>query len=386
VSSSERIVSERAASAVSQAKETEVSWLREVPAHWQHVQLGRIGRFSKGSGGTKEDEVPDGVPCIRYGDLYSKYGSFITNAHSFVDPERVTDYTPVRFGDLLFAGSGETLDEIGKSAVNLIQSDVVCGGDVVIFRPNRVILPRFLGYAADCPSSIYQKACMGRGTTVMHIYADELKYLHIALPPIAEQAAIVRFLDYADRRIRRAIRAKRKLIALLNELKQSVIHRAVTRGLDPNVRLRPSGVEWLGDVPEHWQVKRLYQATDPRRPIMYGIVLPGPNVDEGVYIVKGGNCEPGCLQPERLSRTTHEIDAAHSRSRLRANDIVFAIRGGVGAAEVVPPGLEGANLTQDAARIAPADDVRLAGCCIRFDRRSFKRMSPLASLARPFEA
>ncbi len=76
------------------------------------------------------------------------------------------------------------------------------------------------------------------------------------VPPLAEQAAIVRFLDHADRRIRRCIRAKQKLIALLNEQKQAMIHRAVTRGLDPNVRLKPSGVDWLGDVPEHWEVVR----------------------------------------------------------------------------------------------------------------------------------
>ena len=74
------------------------------------------------------------------------------------------------------------------------------------------------------------------------------------LPPLPEQAAIVRFLDHADRRIRRYIRAKQKLIKLLEEQKQAIIHRAVTRGLDPNVRLKPSGVEWLGDVPEHWEV------------------------------------------------------------------------------------------------------------------------------------
>jgi len=76
------------------------------------------------------------------------------------------------------------------------------------------------------------------------------------LPPPEEQAAIVRFLDHADRRIRRHIRAKQKLIKLLEEQKQATIHRAVTRGLDPNVRLKPSGVKWLGDVPEHWEVAR----------------------------------------------------------------------------------------------------------------------------------
>ena len=74
------------------------------------------------------------------------------------------------------------------------------------------------------------------------------------LPPLAEQAAIVRYLDHVDRRISRYIRAKQRLIELLEEEKQAIIHRAVTRGLDPNVRLKPSGVEWLGDVPEHWEV------------------------------------------------------------------------------------------------------------------------------------
>jgi type I restriction enzyme S subunit len=77
------------------------------------------------------------------------------------------------------------------------------------------------------------------------------------VPPLVEQTAIVRFLDHADRRIRRYIRAKQKLIKLLEEQKQAIIHRAVTRGLDPNVPLKPSGVEWLGDVPEHWEVRQI---------------------------------------------------------------------------------------------------------------------------------
>ena len=73
-------------------------------------------------------------------------------------------------------------------------------------------------------------------------------------PPLSEQRAIVRYLDDVDERIRRYVSAKERLIALLEEERQAVIHRAVTRGLDPNVRLKPSGVEWLGDVPAHWEV------------------------------------------------------------------------------------------------------------------------------------
>jgi len=98
----------------------------------------------------------------------------------------------------------------------------------------------------------------------------------LTFPPNNEQSAIVRFLDHADRRIRRYIRAKQKLIKLLNEQKQAIIHRAVTRGLDPNVRLKPSGVEWLGDVPEHWgveRVKNLFRLRTEKSGMSHGMEL-----------------------------------------------------------------------------------------------------------------
>jgi type I restriction enzyme S subunit len=119
------------------------------------------------------------------------------------------------------------------------------------------MIPRFLGYASDASQSVHQKACMGHGVTIMHIYIDELKHLRLAVPPLPEQAAIAKYLDYMDRRIRRYISAKQRLIKLLEEQKQAVIYGPVTRGLDPNVRLKASGVPWLGDVPEHWGVVRL---------------------------------------------------------------------------------------------------------------------------------
>jgi type I restriction enzyme, S subunit len=90
---------------------------------------------------------------------------------------------------------------------------------------------------------------------------------------------------------------------------------------------------------------------------MYGIVLPGPNVDEGVMIVKGGDVKPKRLTPETLCKTTAEIEKGYARSRLKSGDLVIAIRGGIGDIEIVLPDIEGANLTQDAARIAPQRNV-----------------------------
>ena len=229
----------------------------DVPEHWEVVQLGRIGVFSKGSGGTKDDEVLNGIPCVRYGDLYTTHEFVISQTRSYVSPEKASAYTPIHRGDVLFPTSGETIEEIGKSAVNLLNTQVLCGGDLIIFRPTIPMEPKFAGYALDCPVAQTQKSLMGRGITIMHIYSGQLKYLWLSLPPLPEQRSIVRYLDYVDRRIWRYVAAKRRLIALLEEEKQAIVNQAVTRGLDPNVRLKPSGVEWLGDVPEHWELSRV---------------------------------------------------------------------------------------------------------------------------------
>ena len=167
-----------------------------------------------------------------------------------------------------------------------MESPACCGGDVILFRPDIEIDARFSGYAIDCSQSQYQKSCMGRGITIMHIYGDELKRLWVGVPPLPEQAAIVRYLDRVDRRIRCYVAAKRKLVALMEEEKQAVVTRAVTRGLDPNARLKPSGVEWLGDVPEHWEVRRLKTICGMKS----GEGITAESIEAiGAYPVYGGN-------------------------------------------------------------------------------------------------
>ena len=228
----------------SETKDSGVELLGDVPGHWQVRTLGQVGRFWKGNGGSKEDEIDAGIPCIRYGDLYTKHTLFIHDSRAFVSRERAKNYTPIEFGDVLFAASGETIEEIGKSAVNLIRGDVVCGGDVILFRANQPIDPSFLGYATDCRPATVQKARMGRGFTVVHIYASQLKRLALVLPPVPEQMAIAQFLDHARHRIHNYIHAKEKLFTgeisygarppngLLNEFLMRLISEVTTGKLD----------------------------------------------------------------------------------------------------------------------------------------------------------
>lgn len=106
------------------------------------------------------------------------------------------------------------------------------------------------------PVVVHQLHVAANGVTRFGLTHDAIKSAWLPIPSPAEQEAIANFLEQADRRIRRYIRAKRQLIKLLEEEKRAIIDRAVTQGCDPDVRLRPSGVEWLGDIPEHWGVER----------------------------------------------------------------------------------------------------------------------------------
>ncbi|MCX6014520.1 MAG: restriction endonuclease subunit S, partial [Chloroflexales bacterium] len=150
----------------------------------------------------------------------------------------------------------------------------ICGGDTVIFRPfENIFFGRFLGYTCDSVHSQQQKSSMYRGTTIKHIYPDELKNIIIPLPPLAEQQAIAAFLDRECARIDALVAAQQRMIALSKEKRQALISHAVTRGLDPAAPCKDSGVAWLGQVPAHWEVKRLKTNAD---------IIPS-NIDKKSY-------------------------------------------------------------------------------------------------------
>ena len=213
-------------------KHSNVPQLGHVPNHWQVTQLGRIGVFSKGSGGTKDDEVAEGLPCVRYADIYTSHKYFVRQTRSFVAPHRAPDYAPTQYGDVLFTGSGETVEDIGKSVVNLINGEAYCGGDVILFRPRAATQSEFLGYLLDSPMVAHQKSCMGRGITIMHIYSSQLKYLWLAIPPFEEQTNIAKHLEKTTKRFDDTIQRTRVQIDLMNEYHTRLISDVVTGQLD----------------------------------------------------------------------------------------------------------------------------------------------------------
>ena len=325
-------------------RDSGVEWLGKVPEHWELRRLGAFGWFFKGNGGTKADETEEGVPCIRYGDLYTRHEFFITESKSRVSPHRAETYTPVCYGDVLFAGSGETLEEIGKSAVNMIGGPVVCGGDVIVFRPTIDLDAEFIGWSTDCRQAASQKARMGRGITVMHIYSSNLKDLAVALPPLPEQRAIARFLDAADRRIRRYIRAKERLIELLEERKRALIHEAVTGRFDvrtgqPYPAYKDSGVEWLGQVPVHWEVRRLKTFSQ----IRYGLGQPPREAPDGLPLIRATNVSQGQIVEEDMVYVD-PTDLPAGRNAFLSEGEIVVVRSGAYTADsaIIPKRYSGA--------------------------------------------
>ena len=162
---------------------------------------------------------------------------------------------------------------------------------------------------------------------------EKLARSHLPLPPHCEQAAIVRFLDHADRRIRRYIRAKQKLIALLEEQKQAIIHRAITRGLDPNVQLKSSGVEWFPEVPDHWNVL-------PMRRVIYSAV-DGPHfspsyLDSGIPFLSARNIRSdGWSLEDAKYISEDDYDAFNRRVKPVRGDVLYTKGGTTGVARVV---------------------------------------------------
>lgn len=226
-----------------------VEWLGDVPTHWEVVRLGWLLRER---GEINQDgEITHVLSLLRERGVipYSEKGN-IGNKKS----DDITRYKVVRPDDIVMNCMNVIIGSVGLSSETGCLSPVYY---VLVGRNDDQ--PRYLNAVFQCPQFHQSLIRIGNGILDhrMRIPMELLKCELLPRPPIAEQTAIACYLDHADGRIRRYSSAKERLIGLLEEQRQAVIHRAVTRGLDPDVRLKPSGVEWLGDVPAHWEVRRL---------------------------------------------------------------------------------------------------------------------------------
>ena len=325
-------------------KRSGVEWLGEIPAHWEVRRL----KYSAPIHVSKLDHKPEESVYVGLEHIESWTGRLLLDNQ----PESV-DSTVASFsaGDVLF---GKLRPYLAKSACPDFGG--VATSEILALHPLSDCLQRYVMYCLLGESHIRWINVFAYGAKMPRVSPDQVAVSFMPLPRLDEQRAIAGFLDRETAKIDSLVAKKERLIELLQQKRTALISRTVIKGLDPNVPMKDSGVEWLGEIPVHWDVTRLGHLTPFNRRIMYGIVLPGPHVEDGIPIVKGGDVSPERLRLDALSRTSKEIESRYARSRLHPGDLVYAIRGSIGDVAMVPSGLEGANLTQDAARVAYRED------------------------------
>ena len=244
-------------------KPSGVEWLGDVPEYWEVRRVGMLAQILNGATpSTDNASYWDGdIVWITPDDLGKLNGRYVTGS-----ARRITEAGYRACGtNLAPAGSIAISTRAPIGHLGVLRSDACVNQGCRLLVPDGAVEVEYLHYALSTTTSTL--ASFGQGSTFTELSRTLLAAFQLPLPPLPEQRTIVRYLDHADDRIQRYVNAKRKLIALLEEEKQAIVNRAVTRGLDPNVRLKPSGVEWLGDVPEHWEVRRakfLYREADER--------------------------------------------------------------------------------------------------------------------------
>lgn len=176
---------------------------QKIPFGWKQVELSQSGIFSKGKGITKDDITDSGVPCIRYGQIYTTDAHIATYLPAYINPQLAQESTRIEYNDLLLAGSGETIDEIGKALAYMGTKEGYAGGDIVIFSAQKDKLRAdYLAYYLNSEGRRCVRR-LGQGQSVVHIYSRDLKNVVVQLPSLKEQEAITKVLIQAESEIGR---------------------------------------------------------------------------------------------------------------------------------------------------------------------------------------
>ena len=267
-------------------KDTGVEWLGQVPAHWEMKRLKTVAAVQLSNVDKHSEDGQSPVKLCNYVDVY--YNDVITADLDFMNATATPDQMRrfgLRVGDVLVTKDSESWTDIAVPAV--VAEDlpnVLCGYHLAHIRPAPGLDGRFLARQFAAIGARDQFRVAANGITRFGLGGGAIRGGLFAIPPIDEQRAIADFLDRETAKIDALVARKERLIELLQEKRTALITRAVTQGLDPNVPMKDSGVEWLGEIPAHWEIKeikRLFRHTKrqgfPERTVLsvyreYGVI------------------------------------------------------------------------------------------------------------------
>lgn len=336
-------------------KPSGVEWLGEVPGHWEVTRLGRVTQCKGGAGFPDEyqGQVANELPFFKVADLARAEpdGALGEPQHT------ISRETAGKLRAHVFAPSTIVFAKVGAALLlqryRWIRRAACLDNNMMGMSTNSSCLSSYLLYVLP---ALDLSAIVNPGA-VPSINESQISNQQIALPPRDEQHAIAAFLDRETARIDALVAEQERLIELLREKRQAVISHAVTKGLDPSVPMKDSGVEWCGVVPEHWEVTRL--GREVSAPICYGVLVPD-EADEGVPMLRIMDVHQGQASRGELVTISAALSEQYRRTLLSVGDLVLSVVGTIGETLRVSEEMAGVNLSRALARLQFGRGVALA--------------------------
>jgi type I restriction enzyme S subunit len=243
-------------------KDSAIAWLGDVPEHWEVKRVKDIGVNGLTNGlFKKKEDFGFGVKLINVSDLYQEDNIIKYDCLDRVNAneDEINRYSVVS-GDIFFVRSSLKLEGIGiSSLLEKLEETTVFECHIIRFSPNtKLISPKFLKYLFNSKDIKLKFILVSKTVTMTTISQEKISSIELAVPPLSEQKAIAYYLDTKTAQCDRKIDLLTQKATQYGKLKQSLINETVTRGLDKSVPMKDSGIEWIGDVPEHWEIQRLH--------------------------------------------------------------------------------------------------------------------------------
>ena len=306
-------------------RESGIDWAGSIPADWSTARIKTHADLLNGFPFPSDNFNPTkGMPLVRIRDITA--GTTETRFSGDYDPRYL-----VEDGDVLIGMDGDFLVRWWEGGTALLNQRCCC------VRPHNTLDRRFLYYLLGYPLEVIND--LTYYTTVKHLSSADVLNIAFPFPPLSEQRSIADYLDRKTAQIDTLIRKKQALIGLLREQRTALINRAVTNGLDPDVPMKDSGIQWLGDVPEHWDLVRLKHLGS----IRYGLGQPPRESSSGVPFIRATNVYRGDISVRDL-RLVDPADVPAARDAVLQPDDILVVRSGAytGDSAIIPEQYEGA--------------------------------------------
>lgn len=293
---------------------------------WTYKKLGEIATEMYRGSGIKRDQITaTGCPCVRYGEIYTTYNIAFEKCVSRTIEDNINPRKYFEHGDLLFAITGESVEDIGKTIAYIGHEKCLLGGDIVCMKHKEN--PKYLSYALSSREAIKQKGLGKTKLKVVHTSIPSLQQIVIPIPPLSEQRSIVARLDAAFSGID-SLKANAE--KQLNEARQ-IFQAELTECMRPK---------------EEWEEKMLKDIVDEECPISYGIVQQGNHVEGGVPVVRPIDLSKKFVSREGLKCTEESISSAYKRTILKGYELLLSVRGTTGVIALAKKDLLGCNVNR----------------------------------------